>query len=170
MEGLETSTRRTKRRKERRSKAEAPFSAAPFRFSFRRVLFGFVCSRWMGASAFLQFQQLWSDRWGGTQSPGAGAAPSPAWTFRAPPAPAAPGGSAASPSVPGREEMRRPDRRRPPGPAEPSSSACGASGGRVRRRAGGIGKRRGKKPKKTNGTGGEEGRTHARDGGVGRGA
>lgn len=41
------------------------FQQRHIRFSFRRVSFGFVCSRWTGASTFLQFQQLWSDRCGG---------------------------------------------------------------------------------------------------------
>lgn len=61
------------------------FQQRHIRFSFRRVSFGFVCSRWTGASTFLQFQQLWSDRWGGPEGrdrgrtlwPGPWAAPSP---------------------------------------------------------------------------------------------
>lgn len=42
------------------------FQQRHIRFSFRRFLLGFVCSGWTGASTFLQLQQLWSDRWGGT--------------------------------------------------------------------------------------------------------
>lgn len=87
--------------------AEAPFSAAPFRFSFRRVLFGFVCSGWTGASAFLQLQQLCSGRRGGTQGP-RGPLPAPDvqrtprscwWRGGLPPRPPARGGPTRTPGA-----------------------------------------------------------------------
>lgn len=83
------------RRRSARKRAQGPkqtrkarrpaFQQRHIRFSFRRFLFGFVCSRWTSASAFLQLQQRGSDSWEGPEElqPGGGGG-RPCTTFAAP--------------------------------------------------------------------------------------
>ncbi|KAM5338873.1 uncharacterized protein AAES06_015367 [Glossophaga mutica] len=98
--------------------------------SLCRVVWGFVCSRWTGASTFLQLQQLRSDKRGGTEDPIGGRWPSP-------PRPSTPQVAAAALPAPGR---------RPPGsratrdgaqsptvrPVGPAVGACWPRGRRPR--------------------------------------